>query len=128
MVVASSDITVRRLICSSLIRDRRFEVMAQATDGDSAVTCPFGFDAAIVDVSIPGLGILGVLSGLHDPPADRVVVVVSRSNAVYLRHACLAEGADDYLVWPDELNELPDRVVEAVHASQNAPDPRPILA
>lgn len=128
MLVASSDISVRKLICSALVRDRRFEVVAQATDGDSVVGCPIEFDAAIVDVSIPGLGILGVMSGLHDALTRPVVVVVSRSDAVYLRHACLAEGANDYLVLPDDLYKLPDRVVGAVRASANAPYPQPLKA
>jgi len=128
VMVASSDISVRKLVCSALIRDRRFQVAAQATDGDAVVACSVEFDAAIVDVSIAGLGILGVMSGLRRRVSGSVVVAVSRTDAIYLRHACMAEGADDYLVLPDDLDKLPGTVVEAVHTGESASDRQPVQA
>lgn len=124
VLVGSTDTRVRKLVCSTLSRDKRFEVVAQVADGGSVITSAEAFDAAVVDVAISGLGILGVMSGLHGPmrsPAvpmpSPAVIVVSRTDAIYLRHACLAEGAADYLVLPDALFELPDHVAQAVQTS-----------
>lgn len=117
VLVASTDTRVRKLLCSTLSRDKRFEVVAQVADGGSVITSAEAFDAAVVDVAISGLGILGVMSGLHGPMRSPAVIVVSRTDAIYLRHACLAEGAADYLVLPDALFELPDHVAQAVQAA-----------
>lgn len=128
VLVASTDTSLRKLICSSLVRNRRFAVVAQATDGDAAVACPIEFDAAILDVSIAGLGVLGVMSGLRALSSHPVIVVVSRSGAIYLRHACLAEGADEYLVVPDDLDSLPERIVQTVHEAVDQTGPQPVQA
>lgn len=117
VLVASTDTRVRKLLYSTLSRDKRFDVVAQVTDGDSVITLAESFDIAVVDVAIAGLGILGVMSGLHGPMRSPAVIVVSRTDAIYLRHACLAEGAADYLVLPDALVALPDHVERAVQAS-----------
>lgn len=117
VLVASTETHLRKLLSSALGRDRRLEVVAQASDGDAIVICPTDFDAAVVDVSIAGLGILGVMSHLQASQRNPVIVVVSRTNAIYLKHACLAEGAREYVVLPDELEQLPDRIVQAVRAS-----------
>lgn len=117
VLVASTDTRVRKLLYSTLSRDKRFDVVAQVADGGSVVASAEPFDVAVVDVAIAGLGILGVMSGLHGPMRSPVVIVVSRTDAIYLRHACLAEGAADYLVLPDALIELPDHVERAVQAS-----------
>lgn len=114
VLVASTDTRARKLLCSTLTRDRRFEVVAQVADGGAVITCPTAFDVAIVDVAISGLGVLGVMSALHASTQRPVLIVVSRTDAIYLRHACLAEGASDYLVLPDDLNELPTRIIRAV--------------
>lgn len=110
VVVASTDPNLRKTICLAFVRDRRFEVVAQAEDGDALIACPIEFDAAIVDVSISGLGVLGVMSSLHTLSSRLVMVVVSRTDAIYLRHACLAEGADEYMILPDDLDRLPEGV------------------
>jgi DNA-binding response OmpR family regulator len=117
VLVASTDVSVRKLLSSSLSRDRRFTIVAQAGDGDAVVTSTTDFDIAVVDVSISGLGILGVMSNLRRSASQPIVIVVSRTDAIYLRHACLAEGATDYLVIPDDLPGLPERVARASEAS-----------
>ena len=113
VLVASTDPRGRKPLVSALSRDRRIDIVTQVGDGDSVVTRATDFDVAVVDVSISGLGVLGVMSSLRRLAPAPVVVVVSRTDAIYLRHACLAEGATDYLVLPDDLPELPERVVRA---------------
>ena len=117
VLVASTDTRVRKLLYSTLSRDKRFEVVAQVADGGAVITSAEAFDAAVVDVAISGLGVLGVMSGLHGAMRPPAVIVVSRSDAIYLRHACLAEGAADYLVLPDALVDLPDHVARAVQSA-----------
>lgn len=128
--MASSDVRMRKLLSSALSRDRRLGVDAQVADGASVVTSAISADVVVVDVAIAGLGILGVMSGLHGSRRELPVIVVSRSDAIYLRHACLAEGAIDYLVLPEGLNTLADRVIRAsrdptaVVVSEPVPDIR----
>jgi DNA-binding NarL/FixJ family response regulator len=113
VLVASTDKHLRSLLCWSLAQDDRLDVVAQVSDGDAIVMAPAAMDVALVDMSINGLGILGVLRrlGRRDPVPN--VVVVSTHDVEYLRHALDAEGATDYLVMPRDVEQLTERLWQA---------------
>jgi DNA-binding response OmpR family regulator len=112
VIVASGSRPLRELLSRSLAHDERFSVIPEASDGDAVVGCLDSYDLALVDLTLPGLGILGVLSRLRCHPAHPVVVM-AHTDAVYLRNAVAAEGGADYVVIPDDLEELADRLIRA---------------
>lgn len=111
--MASSDTKVRSVLAWTLAHDDRFLVVAEVPDGDSVLSFAGTFEVAIVDLAIHGLGVLGVLRQLSRRERVPVVVVVSHTDAIYIRHALVDEGAADYVSMPDELDELPDRLIHA---------------
>ena len=110
VVLASNNASLRGLLRSTLLQDRRFIVVAEAKDGDEVLAQPMSCDLTVLDLTISGLGVFGVMSQLHFLHPERPVVVVASTGAPYLRHAALQEGAADYLVVPDELDDLPRRL------------------
>ena len=124
MLVASSDRRLRSVLCWSLEHDERCQVVAQASDGDAVVACRCAVDVAVVDVAISGLGIMGLIGRLRGREPAPPVVVVANTDAIYLRHAVQAEGALDYLVMPDDLDHLGERLVQSSRrAPHNSPAP-----
>jgi DNA-binding NarL/FixJ family response regulator len=121
-MVASSDSHLLLLLCRSLAHAHGFQVVAKAADGDAALACPVGFDVAVVDLSISGLGVLGVIAHLRSRDPAPAIVVISHADAVYLRDALAAEGVADYLVVADDIQDLPERLIRATQLAIRAGD------
>jgi CheY-like chemotaxis protein len=113
VMVAESNRELRTVISWVLAHDGRFRVVAEASDGESAAACDSVFDVALVDLAISGLGSVGMVARLHDRRPAPAIVLLAHTGAIYLRHAAAAEGAVDFLVKPDELSELADRLATA---------------
>lgn len=114
VIIASGSRPLRELLRRSLSQDDRFDVFAEAADGDAVVRSSESYDLALVDLTLPGLGVLGVVSKLRHCDPARPVVVMAHTDAVYLRSAIVAEGGADYVVIPDDLEQLADRLTRAV--------------
>jgi DNA-binding response OmpR family regulator len=77
----------------------------------------------MVDLRISGLGGLGTIAHLHDSHPVPAIAVLAETDAVYLRHAAEAEGAEAYLVKPANLDTLGDRLAALVAAQPAASTP-----
>jgi DNA-binding response OmpR family regulator len=110
VLVAESDPHLGAVLCWVLSHDERFVVVAQVRDGDAALPCRAEFDLAVIDLGIFGLGGLGTIARLHSRQPAPVIAVLADIDAIYLRHAAEAEGADAYFVKPAHLADLDDRL------------------
>jgi CheY-like chemotaxis protein len=110
VLVAESNPHLAAVLAWVLSHDGRFEVVAQVGDGDAAAVCQTGFDLALVDLAIFGLGGLGTIAHLHGRRPAPIIAVLADTDAIYLRHAAKAEGADAYFVKPAHLPDLGDRL------------------
>ncbi|HEX6395511.1 MAG TPA: response regulator [Acidimicrobiales bacterium] len=119
VLVASSSPSLRMLLRSKLRRDRRFAVVAETSDGDGVLALSVGYDLVLLDLRLPGLGVLGVMSRLRVRHPDRSIVVVASTSVPYLRYAALQEGAADYLEIPEELDDLPERLFACTQSSRH---------
>jgi DNA-binding NarL/FixJ family response regulator len=121
VLVAESDARLRSVLCSVLDHDQRFQVVGQASTGDEAVACAAPFDLALVDLRISGLGGMGTIGRLCRRDPLPAVVVLSETGAIYLRHAAAEEGAVGYLIRPDDLQQLGDRLTELFETNRAVP-------
>lgn len=113
MLVVEANPHVRRLLRRTLDQDRRFARVDEAGDVAAAFAAPPGFGVALIDLDLAGLDGGGVIATLHDRDPSPAVVVLSVSGVPYLRYAAAVEGADDFLVRPDDLPCLNDRIAQA---------------
>lgn len=92
------------------------------TDGlHLALSAPYG--VAIVDVLLPGLGGLELVSELRRRKLNVPVLFLSARRSVDDRVAGLLKGGDDYLTKPFFLSELLARVHALIRRSSNTVEP-----
>ncbi len=88
-----------------------FDVLT-ASDGAAALTLVRSAtpDAMVLDVNMPELDGVGVVTALRAMGNDIPICVLSARSAVSDRIAALERGADDYLTKPFDLGELVARL------------------
>ena len=112
VMLVESDPVLLHTLHRCLADDARFQLVAEAADGDHAVGCDTVFDLAVVDQSIAGLGALGTVSRLHQRRPAPTVVILASEDTPRWRHAALAEGAVGLLVKAGDLSDLGDRLID----------------
>jgi len=84
----------------------------QAFDGEQALSfiAVNDYDAVVLDLMLPGIDGLTVLSSLRDQGNDCQVLILSANDQTEDRIRGLDLGADDYLVKPFDFKELVSRL------------------
>ncbi len=95
-----------------------------ASDGDTglslATTTPY--DAAVVDIMLPGLDGLSLVKRLRANRAELPVVFLSARSSVEDRVKGLQAGGDDYLTKPFAFAELSARLQALIRRATRAPE------
>jgi two-component system OmpR family response regulator len=98
--------------------------VVRAADVRSAIACADAgaFDAAVLDLMVPGGSGYDVLDHLRRRAGAPAVVILTARDSVGDRVTGLDRGADDYLVKPFSLAELGARLRAVVRRSASSPD------
>jgi len=110
VLVVEDEAKVAQLIRKAL-REQGFQVDL-CTDGLEAfeMLCGASYDAAVLDIMLPGCDGLSVLRRLRDRKITVPVMLVSARGETYERVEGLNIGADDYLSKPFSTDELVARL------------------
>jgi len=127
VLVVDDDLALGRSIAAQMLH-RGFDV-SSASSGDEALRVLGAFDAALVllDLSLPGSGVLDVLGRIKQVKPDTAVLVISARNDPDSIFNASKLGADDYLVKPfaaDDLDLRVSKVVEKQRVSSEVPQLR----
>jgi two-component system response regulator MprA len=122
VLIVDDDAGVRRMLARTL--EAEGYDIAVAADGGGALveverTAP---DLILLDVTMPGLGGLGVMKRLRGKGDAVPVLMLTARDAVPDRVAGLDAGADDYLVKPFATEELLARVRSLLRRGRAAGD------
>jgi len=112
VLVAESDPFLRAVLSWVLDHDGRFRVAGQAETGEEAARFGDPYQLVLLDLRIAGLGGLGTIERIHQRTPSPLVVILSETSSVYLRHAAAAEGALGFILRPEDLGHLADRLFE----------------
>jgi two-component system OmpR family response regulator len=105
------------------LKEEGFTV-AHAADGDTGLHLALteGFDAAIVDLMLPGRDGLSVIDEVRRQRVRLPVLILSAKRSVDERVRGLRAGGDDYLTKPFAFSELVARLQALVRRAQDAPE------
>ena len=119
VLVAESDPHLSAVLSWVLSHDERFAVVAQVRDGRRPGVPgwirPGGHRSGHLR-----LGGLGTIAWLRRRQPAPLIAVLADIDAIYLRHAVEAEGADAYFVKPARLADLDDRLAALVSSGPAA--------
>jgi DNA-binding response OmpR family regulator len=107
------------------LQAEHYDVVVERTgeDGYSRVTTET-FDLVLLDLRLPGLGGLEVLTRLRKKQIDVPVLVITARDGIHQRVVGLDAGADDYLVKPFAFSELLARMRALTRRGRSDEAPR----
>jgi two-component system OmpR family response regulator len=96
-----------------------------ASDGDTGLSMAqtTDYDAAVVDVMLPGLDGLDLVKRLRAARTDVPVLFLSARSSVEDRVRGLRAGGDDYLTKPFAYAEFSARIQALIRRASRAPEP-----
>ena len=119
VLVVDDEESTRLLIARSLSQDLELEPMLAGTCEQALrLAGNYAFDAILLDVLMPGIGGLGVLTEIRasSPNASTPVIMVSVVSDRETVDRCLAAGANAYHVKPVRRPELIETVKAQIAA------------
>ena len=123
LLVIEDDRTIASFLVKGL-QEAGFAV-DHAEDGRKglALALTESYDAAVVDVMLPGLDGLSLIEELRRQKVHTPVLILSAKRSVDDRVRGLQAGGDDYLVKPFAFSELLARVQALIRRSTGEPQP-----
>jgi len=106
------------------LREAGFSVDVRG-DGDSALQLALtvSYDAAVVDLMLPGMDGLGLIETMRRRNINTPVLILSARQSVDDRIQGLQRGGDDYMVKPFSFSELLARVQALIRRDQKNSQP-----
>ncbi len=100
-------------------------VVEQASDGKIGLQMALNssYDAAVIDVMLPGLDGLAVIDQLRQRRIKLPVIILSAKRSVDERIHGLQAGGDDYLTKPFAFSELLARIQALIRRAHDTPEP-----
>lgn len=100
-------------------------VVVHAADGTSGLELALdaAYDAAIVDLMLPGIDGLSLIEALRRRRIHMPVIILSAKRSVDERVQGLQAGGDDYLTKPFAFTELLARIQALIRRASHAPEP-----
>lgn len=94
-------------------------------DGKEGLDLAFSavYDAAIIDIMLPGLDGLTVISKMRSSAIDIPVLILSAKQSVDDRILGLQHGGDDYMIKPFSFSELLARIGALIRRDQKKSQP-----
>ena len=123
ILVAEDDTVIAEFVAQGL-REAGFAVDVAAT-GPSSLQQAIGggYDAAVIDVMLPGMDGLALIEQLRARKVQTPVLILSARHTVDDRVKGLQAGGDDYLTKPFAFAELLARVQALLRRAGGTPEP-----
>ena len=123
ILVAEDDAVIAGFVAQGL-REAGFAVDVAATGPDGLQKASQGgYDAAVIDVMLPGLDGLALIEQLRMRRVQTPVLILSARHTVDDRVKGLQAGGDDYLTKPFAFAELLARIQALLRRAGGTPEP-----
>lgn len=100
-------------------------VIEHASDGNTGLQMALNssFDAAVIDIMLPGLDGLAIIEELRRQEIQTPVIILSAKRSTEERVRGLQAGGDDYLTKPFSFTELLARIHALIRRATKAAEP-----
>lgn len=128
ILVVDDEASIRYVLTETLT-DAGYEVVA-VDSGEAALEeiADRTFDLALVDLKLPGMSGIEVLSALRQRSEDTTVIVLTAHASLETAVAALRQGAHDYLFKPCEPEKLRESVRAGLRKRERQVRHREVLA
>ena len=115
LLVADDEDSLRSVVVTEL-RENDFHVL-EATDGAEAISLlkQHTFDLALLDMKMPNASGLDVLHFIHDNKIKMKVYMLTSMDDLNIALEAKKLGAEGYLLKPFNIDDVRQRVVEALN-------------
>jgi len=123
LLLVEDDSTVAAFVRKGLMEEGF--VVDHAGDGTRGLALASGasYDAAVIDVMLPGMDGLALIDELRRRRIQLPVIILSARRSVAERVEGLHAGGDDYLTKPFAFSELLARIQALIRRATNTPEP-----
>ncbi len=113
VVLADDTAEIRKLLRLTLEVDGRFQVLDEASDGETAVTIAAAQrpDAIVLDLAMPVKDGLQAIPEIKQRSPETKILVLSGFDAEQMSAEALSRGADAYIEKGGDLEDLADALV-----------------
>ena len=100
-------------------------IVEHASDGNAGLQMALGsaYDAAVIDIMLPGLNGLAIIERLRQQHIKLPVIILSAKRSTDERVEGLYAGGDDYLTKPFSFSELLARIQALIRRASDTPEP-----
>lgn len=118
ILVADDEESIRWVLQTTLVGDGHTVELVETGDGALEKLTRDHFDVALVDIKMPGLDGLELLSKVREAELTTPIVIITAQNTMANAIEAMKRGAYDYVTKPfdiDEVRLLVNRVLEMRH-------------
>lgn len=123
IILADDHPVITRGIQTILEEEKELEIIAEFRNGQSLLQSPLthSADLLLLDLNMPRVDGLGVLSSLHDSGSAIKTIVISAYNSQKLVEACRQAGACAYIVKTEQLSDLKEIIRQVMRGDKIFP-------
>jgi DNA-binding response OmpR family regulator len=110
ILIAEDDAPLASFIAKTFLAEDQLTEVAENGEEALQMLAEGGYDLLILDLGLPILGGTEVLKRIRGNDDDLPILILTATDKVAERVACLDGGADDYLTKPFSISELSARV------------------
>jgi two-component system OmpR family response regulator len=127
LLIVEDDAKIAALIEKGM-REAGFEVDV-CPDGNSGLAQGLtgAYDAAVIDIMLPGLDGLSLIGRLREQRVSTPVLILSARQSVDDRIRGLQQGGDDYMVKPFSFSELLARIQALIRRDKKHGEPTSLM-
>jgi DNA-binding response OmpR family regulator len=118
VLVVEDDPEIARAVREELERAGHEAHSAETGEAGLELASKIQYDAAVIDLMLPGMDGLTVIERLRASDMKAPVIVLSAKRSTDDKVTCLRRGADDYVAKPFDLSELLARLEAVLRRSQ----------
>lgn len=127
ILVMDDELSIRLFLEKTLTRDGHEVVTAASGEEALELIACQGFELALLDLKLNGIGGMEVLAALREQAPDTVVIILTAQATVETAVEALRQGAHDYLFKPCQTFELRESIQRGLAKRQQMLQQRALL-